>query len=94
MTANTGRSYSVQLSENVARAVWAAMHDDDDLAEDYVSIACVHALNHLVDHMGPEPYTTDEWERLRHHLRAARVDAQNREDEVVGRWNAYNEPPF
>jgi predicted HD phosphohydrolase len=84
----------VRICGEAARAVWAAMHDDDDLAEDYVNVCVVHGLNHLVEDLGPEPYTTEEWDRIRFNLRAAREVCKKGEEEMMKRWTLYNEPPF
>lgn len=84
----------VRITRTVAQALWAAMHEDDDLAEDYIEVCIVHGLNHLVQDVGPDPYSRDEWEKLRKNLQEARKQLELIEDGMVKRWNTYNEPPF
>lgn len=94
MAADTIPRITVVLPSVTAQALWAAMHDDDELAEDYVNLAVIHALNHLLRDADRKWYTTSCWKRFVLNLQEARSGAIMNEEDMVERFQAYTEPPF
>ena len=54
----------VELSRKTARALWAAMHDDDELVDDYANVCVIHGLNHLLTEVSAEYFTEEAWSRM------------------------------
>lgn len=90
----TTPAITVEIPSETAQALWAAMHDDDDLAEDYVNLCIIHGLNHLIEDLNHNCWSTSELARVFSNLFAARERAREGEEEMAARWSAYCEPPF
>jgi hypothetical protein len=84
----------IRISDDLAQALWAAMHDDDDLAADYVELCVIHGLSHLVEDYSAAWYTPEKWARIHEYLERARRSARTGEEGMVARFHAYSEPPF
>lgn len=93
-TVDTTPQIQIVLPMWTSRALWAAMHDDDDLAEDYVNLCVIHGLNHLIEQVAMENYCHEQWARLQSNLHQARREACAIEDAMVRRWSEYGETPF
>jgi hypothetical protein len=85
---------TVELHHDVARALWPACYDDDDLVSFFLHMAVVHSLNHLIDQVPSAAYPKDKAQRLAHHLKYARRMVDESLDEMQERFNTYIEPPF
>jgi hypothetical protein len=85
---------SLPVSDALCQALWAAMHDDDDLVSDYIELAVIHALTHLVRECSASWYTPERWARIHEYLEMARRTAKTTEEEIVRRFYTYAEPPF
>lgn len=87
---------TVYIQGSTARALWAAMHHDDDLASDYADLAIIHALNHLLADMVPKVWTDEQRALIYENLGQARADATRRERSVADRFADYvnDQPPF
>jgi len=83
-----------ELSSDIAQALWAAMQDDDGLAEDYVEYAVLHALTHLRNQGFHQMLERDRRERFLLRLEDARDRLDGEADEQARRWMTYLEPPF
>lgn len=94
MEAATTQKYQVELREDVARALWAAMHGDDQCAGDYADRAIVSAITRLVNDMPITSWSSDEWETLTSNLEVARYALERGSSEMSERWHQLGEPPF
>lgn len=84
----------VEIAPPVAQALWAALHNDDDLVGDYVNLAIVGAISRLVSDLGREAWTNDEYARIMETLGDARAYVVRSEDDMVKRFDAYKPVPF
>jgi hypothetical protein len=94
MRAGTTQRVKVELGDATAQALWAAMHEDDDLANQYADLCVVHGLRHLVQDMSSNAWTTAELVKLHSNLGEAAAQCLLREEEVAQRFASYSEPPF
>lgn len=94
MAADTIPGVSVRILDECAQALWAAMADDDGLANDYVDLCIVHGLTHFVNGGLIMHLTADQQWRLVHNLEDARRKCKAVEAEMAERWSSYGEPPF
>jgi hypothetical protein len=90
----TTPAITVELPNETAQALWAAMHEDDDLAEDYVNACVIHGLNHLIEDIPHTSWSDAELAKLFSNLFIARQNAMDQEKDVAQRWSSYCEPPF
>ena len=94
MTTTTIPRVTVELGGATAQALWAAMHEDDDLAHCYADLCVIHGLKHITKDVSSRYWTTAELVKLHANLGQAVAEALAREGDVVQRWLAYSEPPF
>jgi len=94
MEAGTTPRVAVIIREDVAQALWTAMHDDDDLASDYADRAIVKALTVLADDGLLAQLSRDARARFWVNLDNAREDLRVGTEEMAARWYRYQEPPF
>lgn len=94
MAVDTTRRITVELEPEMARLLWAVMHDDDGLAHDYLQLAVVHAANHIMEDSRGRWWSREQFNRIRNLLVVARIKALQAEEEMVNRFTAYAEPPF
>ena len=94
MAVDTIQETTVAIALAAAHAVWAAMHDDDGLAADYIEVAICHALNHLVREFDMTVYSPSQRERIFTNLALLRERCKEKEGAMVKRWEVYSEPPF
>lgn len=84
----------MELRDETAQALWAAMHDDDDLASEYVDFALLHALTHLRNDRFHMHLTEEGRTRFLINLEALRDTMEEIVDDNAARWMSYCEPPF
>lgn len=94
MAADTTQRITAELSQEVARALWGAMHDDDDLASWYADLAIVHALRHLIRDVKPRSWKTEKYVSMLDNLERATRNLEDSEAVMAKRWELYAEPPF
>lgn len=94
MAAATTRRITVEIEPETARALWAAMHQDDDLACSYADLAIIYALGVWLSNMSDDTYDAGTLAIIQENLGPARAKALRREEEISKRFVAYLEPPF
>lgn len=88
----TKRTFTVELSEDVCWALWAAMWDDDDLASDYAERAVVLALSMMRDSAFWKLVPLERRIRINDSLETAREKLIDSIEDAVSRWERYAEP--
>jgi hypothetical protein len=94
MAQATTRRTTVEITDATAQALWAAMHEDDDLASSYADLAVVAALSRYISDRLDDGLSEDARAKLYHNHGEARAAAMLREREMAKRFAAYCEPPF
>lgn len=90
----TTPAIQVELRNDTAQALWAAMFDDDSMVDDYVNVAVIHALNHLLAEVRCSAWPRERYEAIVAHLKQAREAATLGGDDLADRFSTYAEPPF
>lgn len=88
------RGVAVTLRQDLAQALWTAMHDDDDLAEDMLQRSVHGAISRVIDELPPHFWTRDAYRRIVELMASARIDLDLSSLEMAKRWHSYAEPPF
>lgn len=94
VSTSTDRTPVATIGLDVANALWAAMHEDDQLAEHYIDLCIVHGLTHFLEGTWGWRLTQEGQRKLINNLEEARRRLTASEDDFAEIWMDYAEPPF